>query len=389
MTRLMEAERKRLLKQAEAGFGSKTSSAKTALVNLSAWLEEDRFAGLIAKSDYRPLLISLIQTGHWDLLLDSFYRMLPFGTGGRRGNLGLGPNRLNPYTVAASIYGHVDYLRRLYPKQALSVVVAYDIRAFHDLRQIYPTNVANPLLSLTSQALAALTTKIYTTNGITVYGLPADSSEFLSTPELSFLIRHFKATAGLNVSASHNHPDDNGLKFYNRVGGQEVPPADQELMDIIGAVSSLSGQALRLKPELTVDVTAADRQAFIEANLALRLKPQAGQAKFVFTSLHGTGLATVGRCLEAMGYLAKGQLSYVAKQCQTRSDFKYVKYCNPNPESEEALEMGIAQALTKQADLVLATDPDADRLGGASPNSNWLSSSEWSADSNYPNPLSS
>ena len=359
-----------LLTKAQQGLpetGLEANLLAEVLLNLKDWTSQDKFAGLIEPSDYRPLLAKLIETQSWHLLADSFYRLVPFGTGGRRGSVGLGPNRLNPYTTASSVYGHIDYLKQLQAtKSQLSVVLAYDVRSFHDLKNVYPKAVSNPLLGLTSKALAALAARIYTEAGIKVYMLPAGSSDYLSTPELSFLIRYFKADGGLNVSASHNHPDDNGLKFYDQAGAQAVSPADQQLMDIIGKVKSLPKAAAVGRPELIESVTEAARRAFIDVNLKLRLKDQIGKAKFVFTGLHGTGVATVGRCLEAMGYLAAGQLTYVEKQCQTRSDFKHVKYCNPNPESLDALEMGIDQATAEGAELLLATDPDADRLGGAS-----------------------
>ena len=364
-----ESHLTKLLAQLKTGFSQLNLATKTtelALTNLEDWLAQDKFKGLVSPSDYRPLLERLIKAGRWDLLVDSFRQLIPFGTGGRRGNVGLGPNRLNPYTVATSIYGHIDYLRQKHPNQTqLAVVLAYDVRAFHDLRGVYPPQVTNPLLGLTSKALAELALRIYTAAGLVVYHLPDDSSEYLSTPELSFLVRHFKAEAGLNISASHNHPDDNGSKFYDQHGALEIAPADQQLSEMIEAIKDLPAAEVKAQTSLVKSISPNHRQAFIEVNLGLRLKPTIGQAKFVFTGLHGTGVATVGRCLEAMGYLAAGQLVYVEQQCQSRSDFKHVKYCDPNPESPDSLEMGIEHAEQFGADLLMATDPDADRLGGA------------------------
>ena len=359
----------RLLALAALGFNQvnlEAGSKQAALEHLKQWLSGNKFEDLL-QGDYRPLLKQLIKDKRWDLLADSFRQIMPFGTGGRRGSVGLGPNRINPYTVATSVYGHIDYLGHKYPNQAqLAVVLAYDVRAFHDLKGLYPTQVANPLLGLTSKDLAELALCIYSAAGITVYHLPDSSPDYLSTPELSFLVRYFKADAGLNISASHNHPDDNGSKFYDCHGALEIAPADQELTQIIEAIDSLPAPQIKAHTQLVKPITFSNRQAFIDVNLGLRLKPTIGSAKFVFTGLHGSGVATVGRCLEAMGYLDKRQLVYVEKQCQTRSDFKHVKDCNPNPESADSLDMGIEHAKRYQADLLLATDPDADRLGGAS-----------------------
>ena len=364
-----EAKVAQLLAQLKTGFQQLNlapEQTEVALVNLKDWLADDKFKGLISPSDYRGLLEQLIQAGRWDLLVDSFRQLIPFGTGGRRGNVGFGPNRLNPYTVATSIYGHVDYLRQKHPnKTQLAVVLAYDVRAFHDLKAVYPTQVTNPLLRLSSKDLAELALAIYTAAGLVVYHLPDDSSDYLSTPELSFLVRHFKAEAGLNISASHNHPDDNGSKFYDQHGALEIAPADQQLTKMIEAIKDLPAATVKAQASLVKPINPQDRQAFIDVNLSLRLKPAIGSAKFVFTGLHGTGVATVGRCLEAMGYLDADQLVYVEKQCQSRSDFKHVKYCNPNPESPDSLDMGIDHAEQFGADLLMATDPDADRLGGA------------------------
>ena len=150
---------------------------------------------------------------------------MPFGTGGRRGPVGIGPNRINPYTMASSVEGHVQYLRQRFPKEnELKVVVAYDVRKYADLRQLYPADVPNPVLGLSSKDFAHIATSVYCAGGVTVYLLPDELNDYISTPELSFLIGRFGAHGGLNVSASHNHPDDNGGKFYNDRGGRRFRP---------------------------------------------------------------------------------------------------------------------------------------------------------------------
>ena len=212
---------------------------QSADAHLRDWLRSDKFAGLAAPGGYRPLLEWMVDSRNFDLLLDSFYRVIPFGTGGRRGPVGIGPNRINPYTIASSIQGHVEYLRKKLPgERRLIAVVAYDVREFNNLRGVYPAGVPNPLLGLSSKDLAHIAACVYCAAGVAVFMLPDEPADYISTPELSYLIRRFGAHGGINVSASHNHPDDNGGKFYNQDGGQEIPPHDEELVRIC-CISSL------------------------------------------------------------------------------------------------------------------------------------------------------
>ncbi len=336
--------------------------------NLSDWLQTDKFAGLVSPSDYGAILRWMIESQKFDLLIDSFYQVIPFGTGGRRGPVGVGPNRINPYTIASSVQGHAEYLRRRFPgTDQIEVVVAYDVRSFNNLRSTYPDSLENPLVGLGSKDLATMATSVYAAAGIGVYALPLDAVDFISTPELSFLIRQLGAHGGINVSASHNHPDDNGSKFYNSEGGQEIPPDDEELAAIVDEVNAIQTISYdeAVQAGLVHAIPAKARQAYIDMNLDLRLGPSPGGGRFVFTGLHGIGVNTVGRCLEEMGFARNKQLFFVEEQCEFRSDFKYVMFRSPNPEVPESLEQGIQLAGEVEADLVLATDPDADRLGGA------------------------
>ena len=361
-----------LLDHVRAGFDGvkvKPELKQSALRRLEEWLEHDRFAGLLEPSDYRPLLERLIGGRGFDLVLDSFYQVMPFGTGGRRGPVGVGPNRINPYTIASSVQGHVEYLRRhLGDSGELKVVVAYDVREFQDLRGVYPTDVSNPLLGLTSKKLGQIAASVYCAAGVTVYMLPDTPPDFISTPELSFLIRRYGAHGGLNVSASHNHPDDNGGKFYNARGGQEIPPYDERMVQIVETITDVKAMsyAEARRQGLIRDVTAQDRQAYIDLNLGLRLKSEPGSAKIVFSNLHGTGVNTVGRCLQEMGFAKDKQYFEVPSQREFRGDFASVKFRSPNPEVPESLDPAIDRAREVGADLLLATDPDADRLGGCS-----------------------
>ena len=214
---------------------------RSALENFEDWLGTDKLARLVPRSDYSAILRWMVEEEKFDLLIDSFYQMIPFGTGGRRGPVGVGPNRINPYTIASSVQGHVEYLRQRFGEaERLRVVIANDVRAFHDLRGTYPSDLENPLLGLSSRDFARIAATVYSSAGVEVYALPSSDGGYISTPELSFLIRWVGAQGGINVSASHNHPDDNGSKFYNAEGGQEIPPDDERLADIVERVKEIN-----------------------------------------------------------------------------------------------------------------------------------------------------
>lgn len=369
---LVSTKTQSLLETAREGFASvnlNSAIKDRALARLEEWLSSDKFAGLLAPSDYQPLLARLIEDARWDFLVDSFYQVIPFGTGGRRGPVGVGPNRINPFTIASSVQGHVEYLRKYMPTDdPMKVVVAYDVRQFEDLRGVYPADTPNPLMNLTSKDLAQIAAAVYCAAGVQVYMLPDEPADFISTPELSFLIRRYGAHGGLNTSASHNHPDDNGGKFYNGHGGQEIPPNDERMVEIVEQITKVESMPYadaRAKGLIT-DITAEDRQAYVDLNLSLRTRSTPGPAKIVFTGLHGTGVNTVGRCLQAMGFEKDKQYFEVPEQREFRGDFANVKFRSPNPEVPESLDLAIKRGEEVGADLILATDPDADRLGGCS-----------------------
>lgn len=225
-----------LLERARAGFAGLTVAQAVqdaALTRLERWLADPTAAETF------PVIHALADAGRWELLLDSFYQIIPFGTGGRRGPVGIGPNRINPWTLGTSIQGHCVYLRQRFGEGPLSVVIAYDVRRYLDTRGHSPAGVPNPVLGLSSRDFAEQAAGIYAANGITVRILARDSGTYLSTPELSFGIRLYGAQGGLNVSASHNPPDDNGAKVYDERGGQQVPPQDEELVTLVEAVTEV------------------------------------------------------------------------------------------------------------------------------------------------------
>ena len=335
---------------------------KTAFENASKWLEDETLA------PYRPYIRHLVESGAGDILLDSFWRMIPFGTGGRRGPVGAGPNRINPYTVALSVQGHCDYLRQVKKLDGdICVVIAFDVRQFYDLRGIY-TGVTGILENLTSRDMAKMAAETYAANGVVAYVVGplapekggAVSDSYISTPELSFLIRELRAAGGINISASHNHPDDNGGKFYNGEGGQEIPPNDEALLSLVESVTAIkrmdyldarAAGGIRFVP-------AALHRAYIEMNKTL-CPSDSRSAKIAFTPLSGTGSSTVLPALNELGF----DVCTVDAQLRPDGSFQQVRYRIGNPEVPESMDKLEVLAQREQCDVGFATDPDADRLG--------------------------
>jgi phosphoglucomutase/phosphomannomutase len=344
-----------LLEACERGFAALPVGAEDrarAQANVERWLCDPAFV------IYRPQLRWLIEAGRFEDVLDSFFRVLPFGTGGRRGPVGIGTNRFNPFTLASSVQGHAEFLRRYEPGDAHSVVVVYDVRAFHDLRKIYHPDLPNPLAGVTSRDFARTAAEVYAAAGIRVF-FPDDG--FLSTPELSLAIRRLGATAGLNISASHNHPDDNGGKFYNRHGAQHVPPRDEDLarlVDEVREIRSMPFDAARAQG-LIAAIPSDQHKAYVDLNVGQSLAPRARRAHVVFTPLHGTGSNTVAAVLAAAGF----RVDQVPEEAEPDGRFPAVPFRAPNPEVRESMERAMRLAEARGADLVMSCDPDADRIG--------------------------
>ncbi len=339
-------------------LATRPADAVAAAHAIERWLTDDRFEA------YRPLLQGLVDLGRWDSLLDGFHRVLPFGTGGRRGAVGLGPNRINPWTLGTSVQGHVRFLRDRFGDAPLRVVVAADVRVFRDLRGAFPEGLKNPLIGMRSVDLAAQAACIYAANGVDVHLLPPDGDRFMATPELSFAIRRLAAQGGLNVSASHNHPDDNGGKFYTELGAQEVPPHDERMVDLVGAVDDV--RTMSWEDALATGrvhlLDGALHDDYLEEVSAVLRGAERG-ARIVFTNLHGIGDLTAGEALERAGF----EVHYVPEQRAHDGLFPGVKFRAPNPEYPSALEPAVALARRIGADLVMGSDPDADRIGAMAP----------------------
>lgn len=352
----MNADTADLLERARIGFAGLTVPSGlqvAALDGIARWLTEPPFAA------YRYQIVALAARQRWDLLLDSFYQVLPFGTGGRRGLVGVGPNRFNPWTLSASIQGHASWLRRTCGDGPLSVVVTYDVRQFKDLGAQLVPGEPNPVLGLTSRDFAEIAAEVYAAAGIVVYMPPAGT--YLSTPELSFAIRFLGADGGVNISASHNPPDDNGSKFYNGSGAQEIPPRDERMAEEVAGVSHIERMPLdRARAVGLVRETGPEvHRAWLEANLACATTPPTHGLRVAFTGLHGLGLNTVVPLLQGAGF----QVLVEPTQAAYDGAFPNVPFRAPNPEVRRSMSAAAAFAEEQRLDLVMACDPDADRLG--------------------------
>lgn len=271
-------------------------------------------------------------------LEESFYKNLEFGTGGMRGVMGVGNNRINKYTLGKSTQGLSDYLHSSFPNQPLKAVIAFDCR--HN-----------------SKSLAKVVADVFSANGIQVYLF----SDLRPTPELSFALKHLGCQCGIVLTASHNPPEYNGYKVYWQDGGQIVPPEDKGIIDVI---ENLNYNQIKFdaNEDLIEYIDTAVDEAFITSTIENASFNTPTVAKedlnIVFTSLHGTSITIIPETFKRAGYT---QFQVVEEQAVPNGDFPTVK--SPNPEEPEALTMALALADKTNADIVVGTDPDCDRLG--------------------------
>ena len=274
-------------------------------------------------------------------LLDSFYKELEFGTGGLRGIMGVGSNRMNKYTIGKATQGLANYLKKQFPDQQICVAVSYDSRN-------------------NSQSFGHLVADVFSANDIKVYLF----KELRPTPMLSFAVRHFGCQAGVMLTASHNPKEYNGYKAYWNDGGQLVAPHDKNVITEVNAIKSVSEIKFERKDSNIELIDADFDQIYIDANLALSIHPEAVKAqkdlKIVYSPIHGTGITIVPKMLNAWGF---EQVVVVDEQAQPDGNFPTVVY--PNPEEEEAMSKAMQKGQELDADVVMATDPDADRVGVA------------------------
>ncbi len=271
-------------------------------------------------------------------VVESFYKDLEFGTGGMRGIMGVGTNRMNKYTIGAATQGLADYLKEQFPGEEISVVIGCDVR--HN-----------------SEEFSRLCAEILSANGIKAYLFDS----FRPTPEISFAIRYLGSKSGIIITASHNPPKYNGYKAYWEDGSQVVPPHDTGIID---RVSQVKVEDIKFTPNEDLIEIIGEKvdAAFVEASVANGSCDTTGRDDFklVYTPIHGTSFKAMIPALEKAGF--KNVIT-VEEQMVPSGDFPTVK--SPNPEDPAALAMATALADANGADMVVGTDPDADRIGVA------------------------
>ena len=288
----------------------------------------------------------LIKENNVEELTNSFYKDLEFGTGGLRGLMGVGTNKMNKYTVAAATQGLANYLIKTFKDEKIKVAIAYDSRK-------------------NSNFFASISADVFSANGIEVYVFES----LRPTPVLSYAIRYFKCHSGVVITASHNPKEYNGYKAYWSDGAQLVPPHDVNVIDEVKKITKLEDIKLHANKELIHNIGLELDDSYIEKTVNLSLSRNEilkhKDLKIVYTPLHGTGITIVPKMLKRFGF---ENIHIVQEQAEPNGDFPTVKY--PNPEEPEALNLALEKAKNIDADLILATDPDADRVGVAVKNQN-------------------
>lgn len=290
-------------------------------------------------ADTKAAIREMIKTDPQELI-ESFYRDLEFGTGGLRGIMGVGTNRMNKYTVGMATQGLANYALKMFPQiEQISAVIAYDCRN-------------------NNTYFAQITADVLSANGIKVYLF----DELKPTPELSFAIRELKAQIGIMITASHNPKEYNGYKVYWDDGAQLINPHDVNVVAEAQKIQDIDDVNFKGNKKIQISIGDELDRKYIEAVKTLSLSPELIQKhndlKIVYTPIHGTGIKLVPMALKAFGFT---QVFQVPEQNIVSGNFETVK--SPNPEEPAALKMAIEKALEVGADLVMATDPDADRIG--------------------------
>ena len=345
----------KLLLEAQEGFKTLSVGEKhqlQALKFLEEWLSDPQY------SDYTVQIQHLIENNHWDYLLDSFYQVIPFGTGGRRGEVGVGPNRINPWTIKASCQGHSQYLIKQYGEEVArdrGVVISFDVREFFGNHYL-SNEIDNPVKNLTCKDLAEECVRVYAANGLKCYLFDG----FRSTPELSFAIRHLQALGGSMISASHNPPEHNGQKVFDEFGGQLIPPEDQNLVKEVAAMEGIREISLDdARDQGLLQIIGQEIDDAYRDILKTLPLTDARDIKIVYTPLHGTGLTNLYMGLTSVGF----QVEKDPKTSYPSGKFENVTFNIPNPEVEQSFETSLAYAKEVDADILLSSDPDSDRFG--------------------------
>lgn len=315
----------------------------TAEKNIKTWLKGKYDAETKSK------IQQLIDDKNSTQLTDSFYKNLEFGTGGMRGEIGVGSNRMNQYTVGAATQGLANYLNQAVQGEQIKVAIAYDSRNF-------------------SPEFAQVAANILSANGIVVYLY----KELRPTPQLSFTVRHLGCHAGIVITASHNPREYNGYKVYWNDGSQVVPPHDKNIVKEVNAITNVKDIKFKGVKKRIKFISDSVDKAYLKAVKSIAVNPRMikrqADLKIVFSPIHGTGITMVPQALAQLGF---NQVTIVEAQATPDGNFPTVIY--PNPEEKEAMTLALNKAKEIDADLVIATDPDADRVGMAvkDPNGEW------------------
>ena len=280
-----------------------------------------------------------MQSGGGEELADAFYRNLEFGTGGLRGIMGIGTNRMNKYTIGMATQGYANYLKQSFPNENICVAIAHDSRN-------------------NSRFFAETTANVFAANGIQVYLF----EEMRPTPELSFAIRHLGCKGGVVCTASHNPKEYNGYKAYWVDGGQLVPPHDKNVIVEVDKIHSVDDVKWSGGEQNIKMIGKELDEAYIKMVKSLSVYPeiiaQQKDLKIVYTPIHGTGIKLVPQVLKEYGF---ENVHIVEEQATPDGNFPTVVY--PNPEESEAMSIGLKLAERLDADILLGTDPDSDRVG--------------------------
>ncbi len=283
--------------------------------------------------------IRKLQNENPDELTESFYRSLEFGTGGLRGIMGVGTNRVNKYTVGMATQGFANYLKKTYGDKEIKVVIGHDSRN-------------------NSRFFAETTANVFAANGIKAFLFES----LRPTPEISFAIRHLGAQGGVINTASHNPKEYNGYKAYWNDGGQLVPPHDKNVITEVEAISSVDDVKFTGGESNVTIIGKEMDEAYINMVKSLSVNPLVIQKqhdlKIVYTPIHGSGIMLVPQTLKAFGF---DNVTIVAEQEKPDGNFPTVNY--PNPEEAETMSLGLKKAEEIDADILLGTDPDSDRVG--------------------------
>ena len=310
------------------------------LAKVNTWLNGDY------DIDTKQSIQQLIDEENDTELTDAFYKDLEFGTGGLRGLIGVGSNRMNRYTVGTATQGLANYLNKAFPNEEIKVAIAYDSR-------------------IKSDEFSQIIADIFSASGITVYLFEA----LRPTPELSFAIRQLHCHSGVVVTASHNPKEYNGYKAYWTDGSQVVAPHDSNIIDEVNAIKSIDDIKFEGDPSKIIKIGSDIDEKYLDHILSLSISKDAiarqKDLKIVYTPLHGTGVTLVPPLLAKMGFES---VTVIEEQAEPNGNGQFPTVVYPNPEESEAMSMAVNKAKEIDADLVLGTDPDADRVGIAAKN---------------------